>query len=74
MDLGFWDGRGSFEEIKVAAFMRLLDVLHKEFSIPTRVDFVPGAPCISPESEIRLTDTHVQLAPRHINFDHIAIA
>ena len=73
MDLGLWDGRGSFEKIKVAALMRLLDVLHKKLSVPTRVNFVSGAPCISPACKFRLTDTHVQLAPRHIEFDKIAI-
>jgi hypothetical protein len=44
MNFGLRNGSGAFEEIEVAAFVSLLDVLQEEFSVAAWIDAFLGAP------------------------------
>ena len=52
MDLGLGDGGGAFQEIEVASFVGLLDVLHEELAVSARVNSFFGSPGCAATGEL----------------------
>jgi hypothetical protein len=69
----FWFGNwsGAFEKIEVATLVGLLDVLHKEFAVASGIDAFFRPPGGAAASEFVVTDKHVQLPRRDIQFDEV---
>jgi hypothetical protein len=72
MNLGLGDGRGTFQEIEVAAFVSLLDVLHKKFAVAAGIDAFFWTPGGAAAGQFIVANEHIELAGRDVELDHVA--
>ena len=73
MDLWLGDGSGAFQEIKVATFVSLFDVLHEKFSVAAGKDaflWAPGGPAAG---QFIVAHEHIALAGGDVQFDEVAL-
>src|SRR4029077_2128385 len=72
VDLRFGDWCGTFEKIKVAPFVGLLDVLQKQFAVAPRIDAVLRPPRSSAPGQFLVAYAHIQLARGDVQLDDVA--
>jgi hypothetical protein len=72
MNFRFRDRSGAFQEIEVAAFVSLLDVLHEELAVTAGINSLFRAPSRAAPAQFLCAHAHVQLAGRDVEFDDIA--
>src|SRR5579872_2924893 len=63
---------GALQEVEVAAFVSLLDVLHKQFAVAAGVNSFLRAPGCTAAREFIFIDAHVQSPCGNVEFDDVS--
>src|SRR4051812_42308683 len=74
MNLGILDGRGSFEEIEVAAFVGLAHVTRIELTVAARIWVLAGLPRGAPRGGFLVADPQRQPPLRDVELDDVTVA
>src|SRR5438270_13982301 len=71
VNLGFRDGCRSLEEIEIAAFIGLSNMLQEQLSVSARINSFPRTPGRATVGKLLFADLHVQLSLADVEFNHV---